>query len=71
VYRPLLLTLPTAGLRDHVTEEVLGSTSAVNCCVCEIVRDTLPGETLGTSHVIVRLTLLTWAHSSNGGSPPA
>ncbi len=39
VYRPVLDSVPTAGLRDQVTLVfVVPVTVAVNCCVCETER---------------------------------
>jgi hypothetical protein len=44
VYRPAAEMLPTDGLSDQVTAVFdVPATAAVNVCVCEGVRVTLPG----------------------------
>src|SRR5262245_61434464 len=46
-YTPELLMLPTAGLRDHVTDVFpVYCTVAENCCVCPWPIVAVPGETL-------------------------
>src|SRR5205807_1566457 len=68
VYNPVLLTLPSAGLRDHVTELFVAfCTVGVNCCVCDADSVTLAGDKLtvtGSCHVTVRLTFVTSAQLS-------
>ena len=64
----MLSTVPTAGDRDQVTAVLpVFCTVAVNCCVCELLRLTVAGETVtltGSCQVTVRRVFVMDVHRS-------